>query len=58
VSVFVAFPRSGGGSTMADRNVSSSGKDAIQTGFALCDIDTARPHAARMYYALLGGHFL
>jgi S-adenosyl methyltransferase len=31
------------------------GKDAMQTGFALSEIDTTRPHPARMYDALLGG---
>ena len=31
------------------------GKGAMETGFALSQIDTTIPHPARMYYALLGG---
>ena len=30
----------------------------METGFALSEIDTTTPHPARMYDALLGGHFL
>jgi S-adenosyl methyltransferase len=30
-------------------------KDAMETGFALSEIDTTTPHPARMYDALLGG---
>jgi len=40
------------------REVTTGGKDAIETGFALSEIDTTTPHPARMYDALLGGHFL
>jgi hypothetical protein len=35
-----------------------AGKDAMETGFALSEIDTTTPHPARMYDALLGGCFL
>ena len=31
------------------------GKDAMETGFALAEIDTTTPHPARMYDALLSG---
>jgi len=33
----------------------AGGKDAMETGFALSQIDTTTPHPARMYDALLGG---
>lgn len=35
--------------------VVTSGKEAMETGFALSQIDTTTPHPARMYDALLGG---
>jgi S-adenosyl methyltransferase len=37
--------------------VVTGGKDAMETGFALSEIDTTTPHPARMYDhdALLGG---
>jgi hypothetical protein len=31
------------------------GEDAMETGFALSEIDTTTPHPARMHDALLGG---
>jgi hypothetical protein len=40
---------------MADGEVTAGGKDAMETGFALSEIDTTTPHPARMYDALLGG---
>ncbi len=55
MSVFVIFPafrspvHDGNGQAMAD------GKDAMETGFALPEIDTTTPNPARMYDALLGG---
>ena len=36
----------------------AGGKGAMETGFALSEIDTTTPHPARMYDALLGGNFL
>ena len=38
--------------------IKTSGKDAMEPGFALSDIDTTTPHPARMYNAYLGGYFL
>jgi S-adenosyl methyltransferase len=35
--------------------VTTGRKDAMETGFALSEIDTTTPHPARMYDALLGG---
>lgn len=35
--------------------VTTGGKDAMETGLALSEIDTTTPHPARMYNALLGG---
>jgi hypothetical protein len=36
----------------------AGGKDAMETGFALSEIDATTPHPARMYDALLEGCFL
>ena len=36
--------------------MSSDGKDAMEPGFAASEIDTSKPHPARMYDAYLGGH--
>jgi len=36
----------------------AGGKGAMETGFALSEIDTTTPHPARMYDALLGRCFL
>jgi hypothetical protein len=36
---------------------SSYGKDAMEPGFAAAEIDTSKPHPARMYNAYLGGCF-
>jgi hypothetical protein len=58
VSAFVIFPRSHAEYTMADSEVTTGGKDTMETGFAPSQIDTTTPHPARMYDALLGGHFL
>jgi hypothetical protein len=38
-----------------DGHATIGGKDAMETGFALSEIDTTRPHPARMYDAYLGG---
>ena len=57
LSVFVIFPGSGRRSTMATGG-NGGGKGAMETGFALSEIDTTMPHPARMYDALLGGCFL
>jgi hypothetical protein len=38
--------------------VSAMGKDVMEPGFAASEIDTSRPHPARMYDAYLGGYFL
>ena len=35
--------------------VVTGGEDAMETGFALPEIDTTAPHPARMHDALLGG---
>ena len=32
------------------------GKDAMEPGFAAAEIDTSKPHPARMYNAYLGGN--
>jgi hypothetical protein len=32
------------------------GKDAMEPGFSAAEIDTSRPHPARMYNAYLGGN--
>jgi hypothetical protein len=40
---------------MAMTKAMAGGKDAMETGFALSEIDTTTPHPARMYDALLGG---
>ena len=36
--------------------MSDDGKDAMEPGFAAAEIDTSRPHPARMYNAYLGGN--
>ena len=36
--------------------MSGDGKDAMEPGFAAAEIDTSRPHPARMYNAYLGGN--
>src|ERR1035438_7021869 len=43
------------GCTLTDSHATAGGKDAMETGFALSEIDTTRPHPARMYDAYLGG---
>ena len=40
---------------LTDGHITTGGKDAMETGFALSEIDTTRPHPARMYDAYLGG---
>ena len=35
--------------------MSAKGKDAMEPGFAASEIDTSKPHPARMYDAYLGG---
>jgi hypothetical protein len=36
--------------------MSVDGKDAMEPGFAAAEIDTSKPHPARMYNAYLGGN--
>jgi hypothetical protein len=36
--------------------MSGDGKDAMEPGFAAAEIDTSKPHSARMYNAYLGGN--
>ena len=36
--------------------MSGDGKDAMEPGFAAAEIDTSKPHPARMYNAYLGGN--
>jgi len=36
--------------------MSSDGKDAMEPGFTAAEIDTSKPHPARMYNAYLGGN--
>jgi S-adenosyl methyltransferase len=55
VSVFVIFPESRYPADDGDSEIVTGGKDAMETGFALSEIDTTTPHPARMYDALLGG---
>ena len=43
---------------MADGGVTKDGKEPMETGFVLSEIDTMTPHPARMYDTLLGGYFL
>jgi hypothetical protein len=52
--VFVIFPRSGGQPAMAPQVV-AGGKDAMETGFALSEIDTTTPHPAGRYVTRFGG---
>ena len=40
---------------LTDAHIMAGGKDAMETGFTLSEIDTTRPHPARMYDAYLGG---
>ena len=47
------LPASGDRSTMATEVV-TGGEDAMETGFALSEIDTTTPHPVRMHDALLG----
>ena len=51
----VIFSRAGNGGTLAVA-MSGDGKDAMEPGFAAAEIDTSRPHPARMYNAYLGGN--
>ncbi len=41
---------------MLAADMSSNGKDAMEPGFAAAEIDTSRPHPARMYNAYLSGN--
>jgi hypothetical protein len=52
--VIVIFPAAGMGCMMSAGHV-RDGKDAMEPGFAASEIDTATPHPARIYDALLGG---
>jgi S-adenosyl methyltransferase len=49
------FPRAGTGGMLA-APMSSDWKDAMEPGFAAAEIDTSKPHPARMYNAYLGGN--
>jgi hypothetical protein len=55
--VIVIFPRAGAGG-MLTAAMSGDGKDAMEPGFAAAEIDTSKPHPARMYNAYLGGYSL
>jgi hypothetical protein len=50
----VIYRVTGSGGTL-EAVVSVMGKDAMEPGFAASEIDTSRPHPARMYDAYLGG---
>jgi hypothetical protein len=49
------FSRAGIGGMLAAA-MSGDGKDAMEPGFAAAEIDTSKPHPARMYNAYLGGN--
>jgi hypothetical protein len=49
------FSRAGTGGMLAAA-MSGDGKDAMEPGFAAAEIDTSKPHPARMYNAYLGGN--
>jgi S-adenosyl methyltransferase len=49
--LFLRWERLHDGSAM-----SGNGKDAMEPGFAAAEIDTTKPHPARMYNAYLGGN--
>ena len=54
--MFVIFPPAR--SPVHDGSIGrDGGKDAMETGFALSQIDTTAPHPARMNDALPGGCF-
>jgi hypothetical protein len=55
MSVFVIVLRHPGArSTMADGEVTKDGKEPMETGFVLSEIDTMTPHPARKYDTLPG----
>jgi len=54
--VVALFPGREARDKLTDSHAMTSGKDAMETGFALSEIDTSRPHPARMYDALLLRH--
>jgi hypothetical protein len=54
LALIVIFPAAATGGTLG-AIVSASGKDVMEPGFAASEIDTSRPHPARMYDAYLGG---
>jgi hypothetical protein len=55
LALIVIFPRTGAGGMLAAA-MSGDGKDAMEPGFAAAEIDTSKPHPARMYNAYLGGN--
>jgi S-adenosyl methyltransferase len=54
LALIVIFPRAGA-RVMLAAAMSGDGKDAMEPGFAASEIDTSKPHPARMYDAYLGG---
>jgi S-adenosyl methyltransferase len=55
VTVIAGFPSGGIGCTLGAVTSVTDGKDAMVPGFAASEIDTSKPHPARMYDAYLGG---
>jgi hypothetical protein len=54
LALIVIFAGTAAGGTLG-AVVSAMGKDVMEPGFAASEIDTSRPHPARMYDAHLGG---
>jgi S-adenosyl methyltransferase len=54
LALIVIFSCAANGGMLAAAT-SSDGKDAMEPGFAAAEIDTSKPHPARMYNAYLGG---
>jgi hypothetical protein len=55
MAVIAIFPLSGIGCRLGAVMSVTGGKDAMEPGFAASEIDTSKPHPARMYDAYLGG---
>jgi len=55
MAVIAGFPPGGTGCTLGAVTSVTGGKDAMVPGFAASEIDTSKPHPARMYDAYLGG---
>lgn len=54
LALIVIFPAAGCGGRLRAA-MSAMGKDTMEPGFAASEIDTSKPHPARMYDAYLGG---